>query len=106
MHRMSGVKPATLKATAGIRFDYISVPEVQASQYFNPVVDSFTFNKPDGSTMMKINTSRMPASKFIFLQEQGFNWDVFSNKTLQVHWWYRYLSLFPCTLCVNIKPAG
>ncbi len=71
------------KATAGIRFDYINVPTGAASQYFNPVVDSFTFNKPDGTTM-KINTSQMPSSRVYISPRAGFNWDVFSNKTLQV----------------------
>jgi hypothetical protein len=65
-----------LKLTYGIRFD---MPVYLNELTPNPAIDAFKFQNFE-----PLNTSAWPKSKIIPSPRVGFNWDVFSNRTLKV----------------------
>ncbi|WP_439555720.1 TonB-dependent receptor [Dyadobacter sp.] len=71
-----------LKVTAGLRGDYITIPNT-SKQYYNAEVAGIDFKDPAGETY-KVNTGNVPKSRIYLSPRIGFNWDVKGNRTTQV----------------------
>lgn len=70
------------KLTAGLRADYVSMPNT-SKQYYNPVVDTIAFRSPNGERY-NVNTGNVPQSRIYLSPRVGFNWDVKGNRSTQV----------------------
>jgi outer membrane receptor protein involved in Fe transport len=70
------------KLTAGLRGDYITIPNT-SKQYYNADVAALTFKDNNGSDY-KVNTGNVPKSKIYFSPRIGFNWDVNGDRTTQI----------------------
>lgn len=70
------------KLTAGLRADYINMPNT-SKQYYNAVVDTIVFRSPNGDPY-NVNTGNVPKSRIYLSPRVGFNWDVKGDRTTQV----------------------
>ncbi|MCC9135649.1 carboxypeptidase regulatory-like domain-containing protein [Pontibacter silvestris] len=71
---------ANLNLTAGIRAD---VPFFDKTGLLNEAAAEMTFRDENGNPLM-VRTDEMPDPKVLWSPRLGFNWDVFSDKSLQV----------------------
>ncbi|MCE7066811.1 carboxypeptidase regulatory-like domain-containing protein [Dyadobacter sp. CY326] len=71
-----------LKVTAGLRGDYITIPNT-SKQYYNADVAAIEFKDPAGKAY-NVNTGNVPKSRIYLSPRIGFNWDVKGNRTTQV----------------------
>ncbi len=69
-----------LNVTYGVRFE---VPYFIGSGYTNTQVDALNFVDENGNPT-KLSTSKLPSTKLMISPRIGFNYDVNSNKTVQV----------------------
>ena len=69
-----------LNVTYGVRFE---VPYFVGSGYTNTQVDALNFVDENGNPT-KLSTSKLPGAKLMISPRIGFNYDVNSNKTVQV----------------------
>ncbi|MCF2502906.1 carboxypeptidase regulatory-like domain-containing protein [Dyadobacter sp. CY107] len=70
------------KVTAGLRGDYITIPNT-SKQYYNADVAALTF-KDNENKDYKVNTGNVPKARVYLSPRLGFNWDVNGNRTTQV----------------------
>jgi hypothetical protein len=70
------------KVTAGVRGDYITIPNT-SKQYYNADVAAIDFKDPEGETY-KVNTGNVPKARIYLSPRIGFNWDVKGNRSTQV----------------------
>ncbi|KPQ19842.1 MAG: TonB-dependent receptor [Algoriphagus marincola HL-49] len=73
------VKP-NLNLTIGLRAD---VPFFGETGFRNREVESLSFRNPDGDPV-QFRTDKLPNARILWSPRVGFNWDVNSDKTLQV----------------------
>lgn len=69
-----------LNLTIGLRAD---IPIFDETGFENPAVAGMTFRDADGSPL-QVSTAKLPDAKILWSPRIGFNWDVMSNKSLQV----------------------
>ncbi|WP_031525610.1 TonB-dependent receptor [Dyadobacter crusticola] len=70
------------KLTAGLRGDYITIPNT-SKQYYNAEVAGIEFKDPAGAPY-NVNTGNVPKARIYLSPRIGFNWDVKGNRTTQV----------------------
>ncbi|MEO6285053.1 MAG: carboxypeptidase regulatory-like domain-containing protein [Dyadobacter sp.] len=73
---------SNFKVTAGLRGDYITIPNT-SKQYYNADVASKTFRDPEGQPYI-VNTGNVPKARIYLSPRIGFNWDVKGDHTTQV----------------------
>ena len=73
------MKP-NLNLTIGLRAD---VPFFGETGFRNREVESLSFRNPDGDPV-QFRTDKLPNARILWSPRVGFNWDVNSDKTLQV----------------------
>jgi len=71
-----------LKITAGVRADYITIPNT-SKQYYNADVAALIFKDNNGADY-KVNTGNVPKGRVYFSPRIGFNWDVTGDRMTQV----------------------
>ncbi|SEI76269.1 Carboxypeptidase regulatory-like domain-containing protein [Dyadobacter koreensis] len=71
-----------LKITAGVRADYITIPNT-SKQYYNADVAALTFKDNNGADY-KVNTGNVPKGRVYFSPRIGFNWDVTGDRMTQI----------------------
>ena len=71
---------SNLTVMAGIRADVSSFGE---TGYTNPVANALTFRDRNGNAA-KYETQKLPEAKILWAPRLGFNWDVRSDKSLQI----------------------
>ena len=71
-----------LKITAGVRADYITIPNT-SKQYYNADVAALTFKDNNGADY-NVNTGNVPKDRVYFSPRIGFNWDVTGDRMTQV----------------------
>jgi hypothetical protein len=70
------------KVTAGLRADYITIPNT-SEQYYNAEVAGLTFKDNKGADY-HVNTGHVPGGRVYLSPRLGFNWDVKGDRTTQV----------------------
>ncbi len=74
-------RPRTnLTVTAGVRVD---IAKFGDTGYDNPNVDALTF-RDQGGNPVQYNSGALPKASPLWSPRSGFNWDVFSDQTMQV----------------------
>jgi hypothetical protein len=71
------------KVTAGLRGDYITIPNT-SKQYYNADVAGYRVSKIRKDETYTVNTGNVPKARIYLSPRIGFNWDVKGDHTTQV----------------------